>query len=269
MPSRPKDEANDVRGFLGRMAREVPADVHAPRRLVRRARRQLAVTAVAGIAVLTLAGYGAVALVDVAREWDRSIPASWDQTPVPTPSVTTTALGGYDRGSASEELSRYVLPTFEGPKVADKFGFVVGKAWTVNNVAPTFDIAVEDLLGAGIIDAYVNFWTAPAGVGARGWRKDLLSVAMLFPDVVGARKGLALFDIKGAWQRWRWLPTRGLGEEAIAAEGRAHGEATVFYAWRVSDLVLVVVSQGSLSPRVVGPLADQMQARVDSFHPSS
>jgi hypothetical protein len=237
--------------------------------LVRRARRRIAVTAVAGVAVLALAGYGAVAVVDVAREWTRPIPASTVRTPVPTPSTNATASETYDRGSASAELSRYVLPTFAGPKVADRFGFVVGKAWALPTMAPTFDLAVEDLLGAGIVDAYVNFWTAPAGVGDSGWRKDLLSVAMLFTDAEGARGGFALFDVKAAWQRHRWLPTRGLGEEAIAAEGRVHGTATVFYAWRVDDLVLVVVSQGSLSSEVVGPLADEMQARVDSFHPSS
>lgn len=262
------DEANDIRGFLGRMAGEAPSAVATPGRLVRRARRRLAATAVAGLAVLALAGYGAVAVIDVAQELTRPIPASTVQTPVPTPSPSATASGTYDRGSASAELSRYVLPAFSDPKVADRFGFIVGKAWRVNNVAPTFDIAVEDLLKAGIIDAYVNFWTAPAGVGDRGWRKDLLSVAMLFRDAEAARRGFALFHVKTAWQHSRWLPTRGLGEEAIAAEGRAHGRATVFYAWRVEDLVLVAVSQGSLSPEVVGSVADEMQVRVESLHPS-
>lgn len=261
-------EANDIRDFLGRMAREVPAAVPAPKGSVRRARRRLAMTVAAGVVVVALAGYGALALVDVAREWARPIPASSVRTPVPTPSTSATPSGTYVRGSASVELSRYVFPTFEGPKVASRFDLVVGKPWTLTPMAKTFDMSAEDLLGAGIVDAYVNFWSEPAWAGFSDWRKDLLSVAMLFKDAAGARQGFALFDVETSWQRYRWLPTRGLGEEAIAAEGQVHGKATVIYVWRADNLVLVVVSQGSLSPAVVGPLADQMQARVDSFNPS-
>ncbi len=67
-------------------------------------------------------------------------------------------------------------------------------------------------------------------------------------------------------QRWRWLSTRGLGEEAIAVEGRIAGVATVAYIWRFDELVLVVASQGSLSPEVVGPLAEHVQAVTEYLH---
>ncbi len=263
----PNDEANDVRAFLERMAGEAPVAATVPTRVVRRARGRLAVTAVAGFVVLLLAGYGAVAVVDVAREWNRSIPASQDRTPIPTPPTRTTAPGTYASGSAADELARYVLPVFEGPRVAGAFNEWGGETWTIDDIRGTFDIAAEDLERAGFVDAYGTAWATVDWLAGTG--KDLISVVLLFESPAGARRGFELFDVEGTWQRWRWLPTRGLGEEAIAVEGRIDGYATVAYIWRVWDLVLVVASQGSLSPEVVGPLADDVQALVERAHPSS
>lgn len=264
MRSRTTDDANDVRAFLERMAEEAQVVPAVPGRALRRARRRIAATTLAGIAVLALAGYGVVSLVDVAREWNRPIPAE-EPTPVPTPSATSPV---YDRGSASEELSRYVLQAFEGPKVADEFRFVVGKAWALGTMAKTFGIPVDDLLQAGLVDAYVNLWTTPGWYG-EGREKDLISVVWLFPDAAAAHEGFALLDVEGTWERWRSLPTGGLGEEATVTIGRYRGKATVSYAWRMDELVLIVASQGSLSPEIVGPLADEVQARVEAFHPPS
>ncbi len=192
------------------------------------------------------------------------------EAPISPATGPTTPPSAYAPGSAADELSRYVLPYFLGPNVAEAFTMYpenekwtrAGETWTIVDIAGTFDIATEDLERVGFVDAYGTAWVTPDWLAGTG--KDLVSLALLFESPAGAHEGFALFDF-GTFERWQPLPTRGLGAEAIAAEGRLDGYPTVAYIWRVWDLVLVVGSQGSLSPEVVGPLADDVQALVERF----
>jgi hypothetical protein len=260
---------DDIRGFLARMAGETSGATPSIRPALRRARYRLAVTAVAGVLVLSVAGYGAIGLIDVIRDWNRTMPAAHDPHP-PSAVVSSPASptpDSYRPGSASHELSPFVLPTFDDPSVTEEFSGDGGSVWTILDIARTFTIVIDDLLKAGFVDAYGTTWLTPDWDGGyAGKGKDLISIALLFESPAGARRGFGLFDLN-TWDRWRPLPHRGLSKEVKAAIGRVDGYPTVVYIWRVRDIVLVVGSQGALPVRVVGPLADQVQARIVRLAP--
>jgi hypothetical protein len=186
----------------------------------------------------------------------------------PAPSIpppATTAPVASTEGTASEELSRYVLQRFDEPRGAATFTGDGGTVWTLDDISSTFDVSSASFQRAGFVDAYGTLWLTSDWYEGTG--QDLVSVAMRFETAVGAHRAFGLIGPE-SWDRWTALPARGLGAEARALRGRIGGTPTVAYIWRAHDLVLVVGSQGALAPRIVGPLADRVQARIERTYPA-
>ncbi len=240
------DDANNVRAFLERMAREVPPGMGSPRPAVRRARRRLAGTVVTGFLVVSLAGYGAVVAVQSAFEPQRRVPAATAEM--------------FAAGDLHFLVLREAPPHGGRPFVlAD-----AGSFWSAPDIASPTGVSVSELQAAGLEDAYGNGWTTSEFLPTDGQKgMSLISIAMLFPDAESAARGLRLFSVASEqWERHEPLPADGLGDEGSGVRGRWDGLPSIGFVWRVDNVVLFVGSQGTLSPEVMRGLADEMDAQA-------
>lgn len=256
MSSQAQNEANDVRAFLERMAGEAPVVATAPRRVVRRGRVRLLEDALAGLLVLALAGYGLGAVIDVAREWNRTIPAQ------PAPEFRYRDLRGFVPGSA--ETVRRIVAGSPGAERLVKWGnsgrwgaSKIERIILVPSASTMREAGLETAFGTVFATERFKKTTAPN-------RLTVVSIAMLFPDEAIAHRGfLALRDgARAAFTGLQDLPTEGLGEEAMGVDGSLMGLPSVAYAWRVGNVVLFAGGQMTLRAEDARALAEEMNARV-------
>ncbi len=250
---------DDIRAFLQNMAEEPPV-APAVRPAVRRARRRLSLSTAGAIVVLILAGYGAVGLANVARDWTSPLPAN-SPTVEPSPEPEPEPEPRFQPGLYSEELANYVLPTFGDDRFVD-YG---GGTWEPSDIIATFDVSVPDLETAGFLDAYGTAWMKNWG-STEG--QDLISVAMLCESEVAAASLYAAIIGTLEDDPVRFSGPPGYGQESYAFEGRVESVRTVAMSWRYEDLIVVVASQSGdgtkpLSPEVIAELAARVNGRIE------
>jgi len=261
------DEMHDVRAFLERMASEAPIPSEEGGAVVRRARRHVGATLVSGALAIALVITGGVAALDAVRAWNRTTPLVSEPPPTPTgsPSIAITGRFGED------DLRDLVLrasdrPTGHGLRHDPSFSEFNG----VTSVASTLDVSTSALAQAGLVTAYFNGFLSDAwyDTGAPPEeRVDLVSYAILFPDVEAAHTGFELIaagpttPVSG----WRSEPVDELGEEAQESRGVWNDVPTAAIVWRVDNVVLFLASQGygdAIPFGVLRPLAELMDARA-------
>lgn len=240
------DEARDVRAFLEGMAGEVPPGVGSPRPAVRRARRRLAGTALAGLLLISLAGWTGVAVV-------RSAVSPAEHVP-----------GSSARMFTVDDLHLLVLadsPERGGEPFVDQDS---GSFWSPYDVASTTRVPLDELQAAGLTDAYGTAWATADFVDPGGKvGMSLVSIAMLFPDSEGAARAYAAFHRSPSrWSRADLFPADGLGPDAYGVRGYFEGLDATGVVWRVDNVLLFVGSQGAFPLVRMWELANEMNAQA-------
>lgn len=259
-----RDEAL-VRSFRA-IAEEMPPERLMPPGLPRRVRLRFLTNLVVALTLVAVATGGGAAAFQ--RLQDSSAPLPADR-PHPTrsaaitsaPPVTTAPFGLADLTRALLRPNDLLVALADAPS-AGRFEAYGIATWDATTLESSVYTPADALQRSGFVTSRVSTFATPAWY--RGHGKDVVSLALLFPDPAAASSGLWVFDPSspfGAFDHWSRLDASGLGDEGFGTRGRVGDVPTVGYVWRVGNVVLFVASQGGLSPVRLRALADRMAAR--------
>lgn len=251
---------------LEAIAQEMPPEHLMPPGLPRRVRLRFVSNLVVSLALVAVATGGGAAAIQ--RFQDSSAPLPADR-PLPTPSAAVTSAPPLPTApfGVADLTPALLRPTdlreaLAGAPSARRFEAYAIETWDATTLESSVYTPADALQRSGFVTSRVSTFATPAWYTGHG--KDVVSLALLFPDPEAASRGLWVFDPAspfGAFDQWSRLDASGLGDEGFGTRGRVGDMPTIGYVWRVGNVVLFVASQGSLSPVQLRALADRMATR--------